>query len=90
MKKKILLIAVLFMVTLLTGCGSKEKVVIYTSMEEERNQKLSEMVKNKSTGLNVNTQSEIKESLNKGCEEAFFGGYDKKNKVKVLRFKPNK
>ena len=45
MKKKILLIAVLFMVTLLTGCGSKEKVVIYTSMEEERNQKLSEMVK---------------------------------------------
>ena len=48
------------------------------------------MVKNKSTGLNVNTQSEIKESLNKGCEEAFFDGYDKKNKVKVLRFKPNK
>lgn len=45
MKKKILLIAMLFMVTLLTGCGSKEKVVIYTSMEEERNQKLSEMVK---------------------------------------------
>ena len=45
MKKKILLIAVLFMVTLLTGCGSKEKVVIYTSMEEERNQKLTEMVK---------------------------------------------
>ena len=36
MKKKILLIAMLFMVTLLTGCGSKEKVVIYTSMEEER------------------------------------------------------
>ena len=53
MKKKILLIAVLFMVTLLTGCGSKEKVVIYTSMEEERNQKLSEMVKKEFPELNV-------------------------------------
>mgnify|MGYP001005915063 CR=1 FL=1 len=53
MKKKILLIAVLFMVTLLTGCGSKEKVVIYTSMEEERNQKLTEMVKKEFPELNV-------------------------------------
>ena len=53
MKKKILLIAMLFMVTLLTGCGSKEKVVIYTSMEEERNQKLSEMVKKEFPELNV-------------------------------------
>ena len=51
MKKKILLIAVLFMVTLLTGCGSKEKVVIYTSMEEERNQKLTEMVKKEHESL---------------------------------------
>ena len=56
MKKKILLIAVLFMVTLLTGCGSKEKVVIYTSMEEERNQKLSEMVKKEFPELNVVVQ----------------------------------
>ena len=53
MKKKILLIAMLFMVTLLTGCGSKEKVVIYTSMEEERNQKLTEMVKKEFPELNV-------------------------------------
>ena len=41
------------MVTLLTGCGSKEKVVIYTSMEEERNQKLTEMVKKEFPELNV-------------------------------------
>ena len=34
MKKKILLIAMLFMVTLLTGCGSKEKVVIYTTLQK--------------------------------------------------------
>lgn len=60
-------------------------------------QKLSEMVKNKSTGstgLNVNTQSEIKESLNKGCEEAFFDGYgnekNKENKAKVLILNPKK
>ena len=57
MKKKILLIAMLFMVTLLTGCGSKEKVVIYTSMEEERNQKLTEMVKNEFPELNVDIQN---------------------------------
>ena len=41
------------MVTLLTGCGSKKKVVIYTSMEEERNQKLREMVKKEFPELNV-------------------------------------
>ena len=72
----------------LNGIDSEIKYLQET--REIQIQKLSEMVKNKSTGLNVNTQSEIKESLNKGCEEAFFDGYNKKNKVKVLRFKPNK
>ena len=44
------------MVMLLTGCGNKDKVVIYTSMEEERNQKLSEMVKKEFPELNVVVQ----------------------------------
>ncbi len=70
--------------------GIESEIKYLQETREIQIQKLSEMVKNKSTGLNVNTQSEIKESLNKGCEEAFFDGYDKKNKVKVLRFKPNK
>lgn len=56
MKKKILLIAMLFAVTLLTGCGNKNKVVIYTSMEEERNQKLTEMAKKEFPDLNVVVQ----------------------------------
>ena len=70
--------------------GIESEIKYLQETREIQIQKLSEMAKNKSTGLNVNTQSEIKESLNKGCEEAFFDGYDKKNKVKVLRFKPNK
>ena len=56
MKKKLLLIVMLFMVMLLTGCGNKDKVVIYTSMEEERNQKLTEMLKEKFPELNVVVQ----------------------------------
>ncbi|UKI27618.1 MAG: hypothetical protein L6V91_03195 [Bacilli bacterium] len=46
----------LFMVMLLTGCGNKDKVVIYTSMEEERNQKLTEMLKEEFPNLNVVVQ----------------------------------
>ena len=56
MKKKLLLIVMLFMIMLLTGCGSKDKVVIYTSMEEERNQKLTEMLKEEFPNLNVVVQ----------------------------------
>ena len=56
MKKKMLLIAMLFVLVLLTGCESKNKVVIYTSMEEERNQKLIEMVKDEFPDLNVVVQ----------------------------------
>ncbi len=56
MKKKLLLIVMLFMVMLLTGCGNKDKVVIYTSMEEERNQKLTEMLKEEFPNLNVVVQ----------------------------------
>ena len=56
MKKKLLLIVMLFMVMLLTGCGNKDKVVIYSSMEEERNQKLTEMLKEEFPNLNVVVQ----------------------------------
>ena len=56
MKKRVLLVMVLLILPLLTGCGKKEKVVIYTSMEEERNQKLTEMVKEEFPELNVVVQ----------------------------------
>lgn len=56
MKKKIIFLSIVF-ILLLTGCtSSKEKVVIYTSMEEERNQKLKEMVKEEFPDLNVVVQ----------------------------------
>ena len=48
MKKKLLLIVMLFMVMLLTGCGSKDKVVIYSPLEEERNKALKEQLKENS------------------------------------------
>lgn len=56
MKKRVLLVMVLLILPFLTGCGKKEKVVIYTSMEEERNQKLTEMVKEEFPELNVVVQ----------------------------------
>lgn len=56
MKKKILLIAVLFMVTLLTGCGNKDKVVIYSPLEEERNKALKEQLKEKFPDITVDVQ----------------------------------
>ena len=31
------------MMLFLTGCGKKDNIVIYTSMEEQRNKKLKEM-----------------------------------------------
>ena len=56
MTKKILLIAVLFMVTLLTGCGNKDKVVIYSPLEEERNKALKEQLKEKFPDITVDLQ----------------------------------
>lgn len=56
MKKKIIFL-VLVVIFLLTGCGSnKDRVVIYSSMEEERNQDLKEMVKEEFPDLNVVVQ----------------------------------
>lgn len=56
MKKKLLLIVMLFMVMLLTGCGSKDKVVIYSSLEEERNKALKEQLKEKFPDITVDVQ----------------------------------
>ena len=60
MKKTILfllVVATLFVVLALTGCSnSKEKVVIYTSMEENRNQALKEQLKQKFPDINVVVQ----------------------------------
>ena len=44
MKKKILVIVTLTLL-LLTGCSNDDRIVIYTSMEEERNQALREQLK---------------------------------------------
>ena len=44
MKKKILVL-VISLVLLVTGCSNEDRIVIYTSMEEERNQALKEQLK---------------------------------------------
>lgn len=56
MKKKIVILGVLTLF-LLAGCSSnKDRVVIYTSMEEERNQELKEQVKEKFPDIDVVVQ----------------------------------
>ncbi len=56
MRKAILGLLLVVMMLGLTGCGSKNKVVIYTSMEEERNQALKDMVKEAFPDKNVVVQ----------------------------------
>lgn len=56
MKKIILTVMILFITLTLTGCGNKNEVVIYTSMEEERNQELIKQVKEKFPDLKVIVQ----------------------------------
>lgn len=57
MKVKLLIIT-LITTLLLTGCGSKsDRVVIYSSMEEERNQALKEQLKDKFKDVDVVVQS---------------------------------
>ena len=57
MKKKLLFIT-LISTLLLTGCGSnKDRVVIYSSMEEERNQALKEQIKDEFKDIDVVVQS---------------------------------
>lgn len=56
MKKKILFLA-MSLVLLMTGCSSDEDgIVIYTSMEEERNQALKEQIKEKFPDKNIAIQ----------------------------------
>lgn len=56
MKKKIFVL-MMTMILLLTGCSNnKDKVVIYTSMEEERNQVLKEMIKKEFPDINIVVQ----------------------------------
>ena len=56
MKKKLVLI-LMICVLVLTGCGEKkEKVVIYTSMEEHRNQELKKAVEEEFSDLDVVVQ----------------------------------
>lgn len=56
MKNKIILIIMLFFTICLTGCTNKEQVVIYSSMEEERNQVLKEKLKEAFPDTNVLVQ----------------------------------
>lgn len=56
MKRKVLfLILVMFMICL-TGCNKQEQVVIYSSMEEERNQALKKKLKEEFPNINVLVQ----------------------------------
>lgn len=55
MKKIIILIMLIGIITL-TGCSKKSDVVIYTSMEEERNQELTKQIKKEFPNLNITIQ----------------------------------
>ncbi len=55
--KKICLILVLLLVPIfLSGCKNDDTIVIYTSMEEERNQALKEQIKEKFPDLDIEVQ----------------------------------
>lgn len=55
--KKICLILVLLLVPIfLSGCKNDDMIVIYTSMEEERNQALKEQIKEKFPDLDIEVQ----------------------------------
>ena len=55
--KKICLSIILLLFIILTGCVNKEKVVIYSCMEENRNQALKEELKKEFKDINVVVQS---------------------------------
>lgn len=56
MKKNVVLLVLLVVTIFLTGCDKRERVVIYTSMEEERNNILKKQVSEKFPDLNVVVQ----------------------------------
>ena len=47
MKRSILFLMCIVALFMITGCSSSKKVIIYSSMEEERNQDLSKQLKEK-------------------------------------------
>ena len=53
--KKILLVMLTFVV-MLTGCSKKDRVVIYTCMEENRNQELKERIAKDLPDIDVDIQ----------------------------------
>lgn len=55
MKKRILVL-VISLLLLVTGCSSGDRIVIYTSMEEERNQALKEQIKEEFPDKNIVVQ----------------------------------
>ncbi len=57
MKKIGILLIMAVMLIGITGCGNKNTVVIYSCMEEERNQDLKEQLKEKFPNINVVVQS---------------------------------
>ncbi len=57
MKKKILTILLLLPCLLITGCKDKNSIVIYSCMEEERNQALTEQIKEKFPDIKIKVQS---------------------------------
>ena len=57
MKKKIMFIIVLLVMVVITGCSNKkDSVIIYTCMEDNRNQLLKQMVKEEFKDINVKVQ----------------------------------
>lgn len=56
MKRNIILLLTLSIIVMLTGCSKKDFVVIYTSMEENRNQALKEMIAKDLPDIDVDIQ----------------------------------
>lgn len=56
MKNKCLLLLLIVTCLFMTGCKDKNSVVIYSCMEEERNQALTEQIKEKFPDVNVKVQ----------------------------------
>lgn len=56
MKKKILIILMLFACFFMTGCKGKDSIVIYSCMEEERNQDLVKQLKEEFPDVDIKVQ----------------------------------
>lgn len=57
MKKKLMFFVILLITVIITGCSKKDSVVIYTSMEDHRNQLLKEMINKEFKDIDVKVQS---------------------------------